>query len=356
MNVLILTGNFGMGHRFAAQAVQENILRRDPTACVTVVDVVTACFPQMYGFVYGCFDFTVNYCAGVYNLLNRMAGRFRGAPVKRATIQKLEQLLDRTQADFVVSTLPLSSQYVSAYKQSTGSTLPLYTYVTDISAHNEWIAPETDGYFVGDESTRRQLLRLGVPSHQVVVSGIPVRQAFRPRPRRAEHRPKELLVMGGGLGLIPRAEELLSSLAAAPDVHVTVITGKNEGLRRALTETYPTFTVLGFTTNVAEYMAQADLLLTKAGGSTTFEAIHTGTPLCLLRPFLMQEEANAAYVQAQGFGTVLWDKNAEPQQILSLLRDEEALADMRQRMAVALRSLDQVSPVDLFDARGQAAC
>ena len=34
--------------------------------------------------------------------------------------------------------------------------------------------------------------------------------------------PKEVLVMGGGLGLIPRAEELLSALDAASDLHVTV--------------------------------------------------------------------------------------------------------------------------------------
>ena len=92
--------------------------------------------------------------------------------------------------------------------------------------------------------------------------------------------------MGGGLGLIPRAEELLSALDAASDLHVTVITGQNESLRRELTKSYPSFEVIGFTQKVAQYMARADLLLTKAGGITTFEAIHTGTPMCLLRPFL----------------------------------------------------------------------
>ena len=356
MNVLIFTGKFGMGHVFAAQAVREEILRRDPTACVTVVDVIEECFPQMRRLVYGCFDFTVNYCSGVYNLLNRMAGRFRCTPVKRTMVQKLEQLLYRTKADLVISTLPLSSQYVSAYKKYTGSQIPLYTYITDISAHSEWIAPHTNCYFVGDESTRRQLLELGVPGAQIVVNGIPVRQDFRIHSGDKSGR-KELLVMGGGLGLIPHAEEFLSALAASPEVHVTVITGKNETLRRELEKTYPTFEIVGFTSRVAEYMARADLLLTKAGGITTFEAIHSGTPLCLLRPFLLQEEANAAYVQAQGFGKVLWNKSREAQDILDLLCDQETLDDMKQRMAVALRSLDQVSPVDRFWAeQAEEAC
>ena len=43
-------------------------------------------------------------------------------------------MLYDSQADLVISTLPLSSQYISAYKQTTGSSIPLYTYVTDIEA------------------------------------------------------------------------------------------------------------------------------------------------------------------------------------------------------------------------------
>ena len=40
MHVLIFTGQFGMGHIAAAQAVQEEILRQEPTASVTVLDIV----------------------------------------------------------------------------------------------------------------------------------------------------------------------------------------------------------------------------------------------------------------------------------------------------------------------------
>lgn len=323
MNILILTGQFGMGHVVAAQAIEQEILRQDPTASVVVVDIVERCAPQLRRLVYGCFDFTVNYCSGVYNILNRMAGHCSCSPMKRTMVQKVDQMLYDSQADLVISTLPLSSQYISAYKQTTGSSIPLYTYVTDIEAHNEWIAPETDCYFVGDESTR----------------------------------PRELLVMGGGLGLIPHADTLLSALVATPNLHVTVITGKNEALRRELQQAYPSFTVLGYTDRVAEYMAKADLLLTKAGGITTFEAIHAGTPLCLLRPFLMQEEANARYVEQHGFGTVLWQKGYEVETLLALLQNPEELADMRQRMAVSLRSLDLITPLDYFwQSRRKAAC
>lgn len=44
-----------MGHIAAAQAVQEEILRQEPTASVTVLDIVEDCFPQLHRLVYGCF-------------------------------------------------------------------------------------------------------------------------------------------------------------------------------------------------------------------------------------------------------------------------------------------------------------
>lgn len=355
MNVLIFTGRFGMGHIAAAHAVQQEILRQDPSATVTVVDIVTEFYPQLQRLVYGCFDFTVNYCSGVYNMLNRMAGRGSYTPMKRAMAQKLDQLLIQSKADLIVSTLPLSSQYISAYKRTTGSTIPLYTYVTDISAHIEWVAPQTDCYFVGDETTRMQLLRHGVPAHKIVISGIPVREDFRTQPQKASTR-KELLVMGGGLGLIPKAEELLSALAQESDVHVTIITGNNQTLRRELSEAYPQFEVLGFTDRVADYMARADLLLTKAGGSTTFEAIHAGTPLCLLRPFLMQEEENTAFVQRHGLGHVLWNKGMETKEILSLLHDQDWLDNMKQQMAALLCRLNHITALDRFYCEEQEAC
>lgn len=63
-----------------------------------------------------------------------------------------------------------------------------------------------------------------------------------------------------------------------------MITGQNESLRRELTKSYPSFEVIGFTQKVAQYMARADLLLTKAGGITTFGGNPYGNPYVLAPP------------------------------------------------------------------------
>lgn len=66
MNILILTGQIWHGATWwPPKAVEQEILRQDPTASVVVVDIVERCAPQLRRLVYGCFDFTVNYCSGV---------------------------------------------------------------------------------------------------------------------------------------------------------------------------------------------------------------------------------------------------------------------------------------------------
>ena len=52
-------------------------------------------------------------------------------------------------------------------------------------------------------------------------------------------------------------------------------------------------------------MKEADLLITKPGGITMFEAIASRTPLFILPPGLAQEKENAAFIETSGIGYVL---------------------------------------------------
>lgn len=352
MNVLILTGKFGMGHMTAAKAVGQEILRAAPDAQITTVDIIEYCFPLLKNRIYGWFNFMVHRCAGIYNLLNKLAGRCGCSPLKRATARKIGKLLTECKADFVVSVLPLSSQYVSAYKELTGNSIPLYTYITDIGAHKEWIASNTDCYFVGAEDTKQQLLDAGVPANRIVVSGIPVRQEFKEKSAERPYENRDILVIGGGLGLIPHADRLFSLLANVPNLRATIITGKNRHLYNMLKRNYPSFRILGYTDHIQDYMRRSDLIITKAGGISTFEAIHMGVPLLIIHPFLMQEQENALYIERQGLGRVVWNKNDKiAQEILDILYTPNELARIKQHMNDTALRLETATPMDVFTAR-----
>ena len=340
MNILILTGRFGMGHIKAAEAIEEQILTENPNAEVTTIDFIDYMFPAISKSIYKGFNFMVSRCAGIYNAVNKAAGKNSGVPLKLTFTRKIDKLIEMYQADAIVVAFPVCSQYISSYKRMRRCRIPLYTYITDITAHEEWIAPETDKYFVGDVTTKNALLSKGISADKIAVTGIPVRQCFYQEYAEKNTSRKEILIMGGGL--VPSSENFLQKLSARRDVKVTVITGKNEKLRRSLEKKFPGVEVIGYTDEVNRYMQRADLIVTKAGGITTFEAIAAKTPLYIIKPFLEQEFGNAKYIEDHNIGRVLWDTAAdEAADILKLIENKGLLDTMRKNMKAITESFDR---------------
>lgn len=50
--------------------------------------------------------------------------------------------------------------------------------MTDYVLHGRWLHPHTMKYFIATEGMRQALLSEGIAEDAVVVSGIPIRQAF----------------------------------------------------------------------------------------------------------------------------------------------------------------------------------
>lgn len=338
MNIIILTGRFGMGHVKAAEAIKEQILTEKPDSSVEIIDFMDHMFPAVSKYIYKGFNFLVGSCSGLYNTINKAAGSSHAVPLKVTMTHKIDRLMADYRPDCIVVAFPVCSQYISAYKQIRRCRVPLYTYITDITAHAEWIAPATDRYFVGDVTTKNTLLSNGVPEEKITVSGIPVLRRFHQRVSgggfgRTCGRKKKVLLMGGGLGLLPSSEALLRTLNSQEEIEATVICGHNEKMLAMVREKYPAIDAVGYTDQVDKYMGEADLLITKAGGLTTFEAIAAGTPLYIIRPFLEQEFGNARYIENHNIGRVLWDERAdEGEELLRLLSEDQLLCQMRANM------------------------
>lgn len=142
MNIIILTGRFGMGHIKAAEAIREQILEENRNHNVEIIDFMDYMFPSFSKLIYRGFNFLVSSCSGLYNMLNKAAGGNGTVPLKVAFTKKIDKLIEEHRADIIVVAFPVCSQYISAYKKMRRVDIPLYTYITDITAHEEWIAPE----------------------------------------------------------------------------------------------------------------------------------------------------------------------------------------------------------------------
>ena len=280
------------------------------------------------------------------------------APLKKSVTKKLDLLFEKDDVDIIISTFPACSQYLSMYKKMRNNHTPLYTYITDLGVNEEWISEKTDMYFVGSEKTKQSLINKNVPYEKIIVSGIPVRMEFKEKINKLHKKKdkKEILVMGGGLGLIPCSIDLLKNISENKDIEVTFIAGKNKKLLEKIKMSCPKINAIGYTDKVSYYMRKSDLIITKAGGITLFESIFSETPIYVIKPFLYQEIENAKYIEDTGIGKVIWYNGTDiHEDVLSLIRNELLLNVMKDNIKNEKGKLSTTSPLNYYHG-GEDLC
>lgn len=353
MKLMILTGKFGMGHWAASLSLKQQ-LEHSLGAQVEVVDFLSAALPELSPALYKSFQLLVTYGGGLYNLVHSLTESAKTAmpsPLADALTQRFYDLALERQPDAVIATHPLCAQLVSRFKRDYGVPLPLVTCITDVTCHSEWLNPGTDCYFVGSPTVRAGLMAKGVPFARIEVTGIPVREEFKKPVRRGGGLPRNLLIMGGGLGMLPRRESFYDALNNLPNVHTTIICGHNERLRTRLAGKWENIEVLGFTDRVCDYMARSDLMLSKPGGSTMFEAIFSKLPLLAWAPQLAQEKENARFLTAAGVGLVT-QRGAEAclSSIRDVIYDDTLLSAMAENAGLLRTQLRDACMGDILSA------
>lgn len=353
MKIIIMTGAFGGGHVSAAKAVSEQLHDRLPNAQIEIVDAINQLFNKQSKLIYGMFHFLVNHVSFAYNSYCKAtaSSQIQVTVFQRMIAKRVNAFLDAAKPDAVVVTVPMLARYISNYKEQHGGTPALYTYITDIEVRPEWLAASTDRYFVASDEVRQSLLNKGVFRGDITVSGIPVRSAFVYKSgthlRIKHHNKREVLIMGGGMGMIPEWKKMIRQLLACPRLHITVIAGNNQSLQEEIQRCFPTVRVIGVTNQVAWYMYQADVLVTKPGGVTMFEAIYSETPMCVISPFLSQEQDNAKFIENHQMGVVMWKKKEDyAKRIRELLNSPYTLLQMRKNMRSFRYQLDDGCPYE----------
>ena len=351
MNVLILTGKFGMGHLSAARSLQQHIDERLPGAQTQVVDLFEFLFPRRMAMAYSAYESFVFKCSRLFNGCYKTFSHGRGRGYNLVMTRMLDQfhgLLCAVRPDVIISDISLASRFVSLYKDKRRggafAAVPLITCITDINEHSSWYSVNTDYYLVPTLSVRCSLMCRGVDPRRIIVYGVPVKRQFScicRREKPAGERKKELLLMGGGYGSLPTSTSFYEALNRLPDVHVTVVTGRNQKLYDKLHGRFEGMSVLGFTNQVVRLMADADLVVTKAGGISLFEAVAAEVPILIFKPQLVQEEDNADYFARYEIGKVLPRQDSKCiEEIARVLSDPDKLAQMRQNMLRLKARLD----------------
>ncbi|WP_058301398.1 MGDG synthase family glycosyltransferase [Gorillibacterium timonense] len=349
--ILILTGDLGDGHIQAAGAIAEAARLYGPEAQTVLVNFPSVTHPKLHPVGRYFYTKWVTRFPLVYGYLfqktrgeNLMSQLFR--KMKFYTLSRLERLIQEVRPTVIVTTFPPAAAGISMLKESGLSGLPAITVITDHTDHSYWLHPYTDRYIVASERVRDALVSHGIRESQISVTGIPVRPEFTMAQDRMKLRDKlgldrerpVVLLMGGGLGMIAKeSSSLLLTGDIAVDAQFVLICGRNrklqESLAKELADCRHSITITGYVDNVHEWMAAADLLITKPGGLTTSEAIATGLPMLLYKPLPGQETDNSAFLVEAGVAIEAGHEKELAALLNSLLRNPERLAGLRRQAA-----------------------
>lgn len=339
----------------AAEAVELALRELAPEAHVQNLDVLTCAsraFRTLYAQTYlGLVERAPHLLGWIYDLTDtpptpqRRVNRLRML-VQRANLTKLSRILrgEGGPWDAVVNTHFLPPEVVALLrnKKKDPVTYPQFTVVTDVDAHGLWVNEPTERYFVATDEARLSLERFGVAPERISITGIPIHPRFRTPVSSAEARAKHglatdrpvVLMLAGGLGLGPIEQMVEMAMRVTTPMHLCVVTGRNAKLKAAL-ERAPVpvkhrLTVLGFTTDMDELMAAADLIVTKPGGLTTSEALARGAALAVVNPIPGQESRNTDFLLEHGAAVKIHHAATLAFKLEQLLGNPARLAALRE--------------------------
>jgi processive 1,2-diacylglycerol beta-glucosyltransferase len=304
----------------AAEAVEAACRVRHPRAQVQHVDVLTLTppgFRKLYADAYlDMVNRAPELMGMLYDRTNRPpqggAGDRARLELEKLNTRKLVELVRDEAPDVIVHTHFLPAEIIAHEKKRGRIKAPHVVVVTDFDVHRFWCCPGADRYFVAREDNKVHLAALGEPAERVRITGIPILPAFGAtadvpalrRKHKIDTGKPLLLVLCGGFGVGP-IEGLVEALwASVRGTQMVVVAGRNEELRvrleaAARKATVPT-QVLGFTTEMHEWMALASLVVTKPGGLTTSEALASGLPMVVANAIPGQETRNATMLFEEG--------------------------------------------------------
>lgn len=317
--IVILHASAGHGHQKAAEAVQQALLEADPALSVNVFDALDY-FPPLIkkiyvgsyvwmmkhaGWLWGvCFKFSDSSLLKPLNRINRRL--FNGVCGK-----KLERMISTTRPDLVIATHFMPPEVIAAMKQNTILETKVLTVVTDMLVHRFWVASTTDVYSACARETHDHLVRLGVPSDKIRITGIPIDSKFAVSRQAAEVREElgmkrdcfTVLFTSGGVGASAVDKMIEKLLSTRENIQVIAVSGNNKALKEkldAMADVYPNLHPFGFVNNMDELMDASDIIVGKAGGLTTSESLAKGKPLFIIDPVPGQETANARILSNAG--------------------------------------------------------
>jgi UDP-N-acetylglucosamine:LPS N-acetylglucosamine transferase len=291
--VLILSADVGSGHLVAARTLAaeleqrgvEVVVEEDLRSSLGLLPrlIIREGSRVLFGRAPRVYDV-------YYRMLLRVAPArlMTAASLRRFGTRRLMRLVRRHQPDAVVSTYPGVTVVLGELRRRRRLSVPVLAVITDLAGLFFWAHRGVDMHLLAWAESAEEVERISrSPANSIHVLAPTDPAFFAPVDKRAARERQGLpasgrvvLVSGGGWGVGGLAQTVDSALAAEPEL-VVVLAGNNEAARRVLLERFGDHArvrVLGYTAEMSDLLAGADVLIHATGGVTCLEAALRGCP------------------------------------------------------------------------------
>jgi processive 1,2-diacylglycerol beta-glucosyltransferase len=351
--ILIISSDTGGGHRSAAQALVEGINRvwEGDSKVVRVVKAVEESHHITEKLV-GVYNWTLrnkqHWMKYLYWAINRFRPETREFFMKRC-IGFCTEIFEKWCPHIVVSVHPLTQHIFARILKNLNlaDQIPLVTVVTDpcYGFWKGWACNDVSLYLVANEDAERQLIDYGIEPEKIKISGMPVHPKFHELDEKDAQAAREsfglkpetftVFVNAGwiGGGNIPQIFREL--VRGELDVQAIFLAGKNEELKReaeelAKTAKFP-IKVIGYSDEIEKMMQSANVMISKLGGLTTFEALACRLPIIAdaITPPMPQEAGTVNLLKKRGAGILLERASDIVPTLQNLLSDTKKYGEMK---------------------------
>lgn len=327
--ILIISSDTGGGHRSAAAAIVAGVQKffEGESYAVRVVRAVeeshhlTAKLVRLYNWILTNRQHWMKYFYWCMNWIRPETQEF----FHRRCVGYVAGLFERWCPHVVVSVHPLTQHlFARVLKElNLADRVPLISVVTDpcYGFWKGWACDDVTLYLVASEEARRQLIDYGVNPERIKISGMPVHPKFAYPGEEAAQAARRALGLDpekftvfvnagwAGGGNIPQIFKEL--IRGELDVQAIFLAGRNESLRKAaesmaLDASFP-IKVIGYSDEIEKLMSAANVMISKLGGLTTFEAFACQVPIIadVINEPMPQEAGAALMIENKGAGVLL---------------------------------------------------
>ena len=346
MKVVIACTSAGAGHLKAAEALYNYFQSRDPALDLTLIDVLAESDFLFGNFYSRGYSFIINHAQWLWRFIFHVTAQKNLQPAltkvrtlnNRLNTQNFRQYLIQCDPGIIISTHYLASNIASNLKEQGKIKSKLVTVVTDFGVHPFWVYAQTDLYAVASETSRQELLKLGVSDDKIKVTGIPVDSRFLAGFNKLELRRKfnldpekfAVLIMSGSFGIGP-IEEIVKLLL--DQVQLLVVCARNKKLfSRLSSRNYPGVKVFGFVDNIEELMAVSDLIVTKPGGLSIAELLAMEIAPVFISAIPGQEAQNIKILSQYGIGERAANPSRVKEIVLDYLKSPQKIKIVKERI------------------------